>query len=214
TIYLYLIQANTLAFAGSLLVMFIPASVISMSLVQRLATMIVPPRSLPKLDFTDGLPQDCPTIVVIPALVASKQEVRGLVEQIKAHWLSNNDDNLQVALLADLADSETEIMEGDQEIIDLLVSDFHRLERKHGSGGKGRFHLLMRPRKFNECENCWMAWERKRGKLEQFNRLLVEGDDSGFSVHVGNRPSLNNIRFVVTADADTMLPSASVAKLA
>ena len=214
TVYLLLINANALAFAGSILIMLIPASVLAISLVQRLATLIVPPKNLPKLDFTDGLPTQYPVIVAIPALVATLDEVQGLVEQVEAHWLANSDENLQVALLADLADAPDEVCEGDQQIIDQLVEEFRRLNRKHDSRGRGRFHLLLRPRQYNKCEGCWMAWERKRGKLEQFNRLLIDGDDSGFSVHEGNRKSLQNIRFVVTLDVDTVLPTGSVAKLA
>ncbi|MEH6758655.1 MAG: glucoamylase family protein [Parasphingorhabdus sp.] len=214
TIYLLLIEANTLAFAGSLLVMLIPASVLSMSLVQRLATLVVPPKNLPKLDFTEGFSEESPTIVVVPSLVASPGEVQALVEKVESHWLSNSDDQLQVALLADLADAATEHANGDQEIVDRLTKEFRRLNRKHSIKGRGQFHLLLRPRQFNHREGCWMSWERKRGKLEQFNRLLVEGDDSAFSVHIGNRSALKGIRFVVTVDVDTMLPTGSVAKLA
>ncbi|MGZ8346996.1 MAG: GH36-type glycosyl hydrolase domain-containing protein, partial [Allosphingosinicella sp.] len=39
------------------------------------------------------------------------------------------------------------------------------------------------------------------------------GDDSGFSLHVGDREALAGTRFIVTVDADTMLPPGSVARL-
>ena len=58
-----------------------------------------------------------------------------------------------------------------------------------------------------------MGWERKRGKLEQFNAFVLHGDRSGFSVAVGDVEALRNIRFVVTADADTRLPPGSVNRL-
>ncbi len=213
-IYLYYIEASPREFAGSLLVMLLPASVLSTSFVQRLATLIVPPKSLPKLDFAEGLPLDSATIVVIPALVGKPSEVPHLIEQVEGHWLSNSDDNLQVALLADLADAPGEHAESDDEIIQQLTSEFRRLNEKHGNEKRSPFHLLMRPRQYNDREGCWMAWERKRGKLEQFNRLLVEEDDSGFSIHEGQGAQLCGIRFVVTVDVDTILPTGSVAKLA
>lgn len=212
-IYLWFIEATVMQSAGSLLVMLIPASILSISLVQRLATLIVPPQILPKLDFAKGLPADCSTIVVIPALVAKPAEVQELVQQIETHWLSNNDEKLQVALLADLADAEAENMAGDEEITGQLVESIRSLNQKHGKKGVGPFHLLLRTRKYNDAEKCWMAWERKRGKLEQFNRLLVEGDDNGFSFHEGNRAALSGIRFVITVDADTMLPTGTVTRL-
>ena len=212
-IYLFYINASALETAVSLLVMLIPASILSISFVQRLATITVPPKTLPKLDFTAGLPADCPTIVVVPVLVAKTTEIAGLIEQVETHWLSNSDKYLQVALLADLADAETEHAESDEEIIELLIARIRDLNTKHAKKQQGCFHLLLRTRKYNEHEQCWMAWERKRGKLEQFNQLLVEGDDSGFSIHEGHRPALEGIRFVITVDADTVLPTGSVLRL-
>jgi cyclic beta-1,2-glucan synthetase len=212
-IYLWFIKATAMQSLGSLLVMLIPASILSISLVQRLATLIVPPRVLPKLDFAKGLPVDCSTIVVIPALVAKPTEIQSLVQQMETHWLSNNDKRLQVALLADLADAETENLTGDVEINGQLIESIRSLNQKHGKNGLAPFHLLLRSRQYNDAENCWMAWERKRGKLEQFNQLLVAGDDIGFSVHEGNRAALTGIRFVITVDADTMLPTGTVTRL-
>ncbi len=50
-----------------------------------------------------------------------------------------------------------------------------------------------------------MGWERKRGKLLDFNELLREADDR-FPVKVGNIESLRRCRFVITLDSDTQLP--------
>ena len=212
--YLWFIAADPVHWIGSFLIMLIPASTLSISFVQRLVTLIVPPKTLPKLDFSEGLPSRCKTIVVIPALIGKAEEVQGLVQQCEAHWLSNSDPYLQLALLADLADAPTEHMPADAEITAELVEQFRALNRQHGKDGAGPFHLLLRARDYNKAEGCWMAWERKRGKLEQFNRLLVEGDHKAFTVHEGDRRALSGIRFVITVDADTMLPTGSVRKLA
>ena len=75
-----------------------------------------------------------------------------------------------------------------------------RLNQRYGTKSVGPFHLLLRPRLYNEAQGCWMAWERKRGKLEQLNLMLVEGDGSPFSTHVGNPAALEGLRFVVTVD--------------
>ena len=40
-----------------------------------------------------------------------------------------------------------------------------------------RFYFLHRKRIWNSSEGKWMGWERKRGKLHEFNRLL-RGDKS------------------------------------
>ena len=207
-------NAGAIEWLVTLLIMAFPASIIATSTVQWLVTTIVPPKILSKLDFSKGLPADCKTIVVIPVLVGRPDEVEGLMDQMDMHWLANNDPHLQIGLLADLADAATEQTPLDDAIIDHLISCVETLNQKHGGLSLDPFHLLLRPRQYNSAEGCWMAWERKRGKLEQFNQLLIEGNDSAFSHHIGNRAALEHIRFVVTVDADTILPTGSVAQLA
>jgi len=58
-----------------------------------------------------------------------------------------------------------------------------------------------------------MGWERKRGKLEQFNHLVLGHGTSDFSVQEGDTDALRGLRFVVTVDADTSLPPGTVPRL-
>src|SRR5471030_767950 len=51
-----------------------------------------------------------------------------------------------------------------------------------------------------------MGWERKRGKLEEFNRLLRGATDTSFNVQVGEVGILPSVRFGITLDTDTRLP--------
>jgi cyclic beta-1,2-glucan synthetase len=105
-------------------------------------------------------------------------------------------------------------MPGDDAVEEALVEGIGTLNARYGdSSGNGPFHLLHRPRRFNPSEECWMGWERKRGKLEQFNAFVLHGERSGFSLVAGNIEALRNVRFVVTADADTRLPPESVNRL-
>ena len=212
--YLSLIGANLLGWIGGLLLSFLPALILAITLVHLMITRLLPPRVLDKLDFSKGLAEDCRTIVTVPVIVASPGEVAKLAEQIETHWLANADPMLQVALLADLPDAPEERLPEDDAIVADLESQIRGLNDRHGKAGRAPFHLLVRPRYFNPAQGCWLAWERKRGKLEQFNRLLIEGDETAFSHHVGDRAALQDIRFVVTVDADTMLAPGSVAKLA
>ncbi|HXW17566.1 MAG TPA: hypothetical protein VEJ39_04650, partial [Candidatus Acidoferrales bacterium] len=45
---------------------FFPVLDCAMSIINLLATLIVPPRRLPRLDFSEGLPPECATMVVVP----------------------------------------------------------------------------------------------------------------------------------------------------
>ena len=62
-------------------------------------------------------------------------------------------------------------------------------------------------------ENKWMGWERKRGKLEEFNRLLRGARDTSFVVRTADDALLKSIRYVITLDSDTQLPRDVARKL-
>ncbi len=51
-----------------------------------------------------------------------------------------------------------------------------------------------------------MGYERKRGKLEQFNALLRGEAKTAFSDIVGDPSLLSSIKYVITLDTDTQLP--------
>jgi cyclic beta-1,2-glucan synthetase len=80
------------------------------------------------------------------------------------------------------------------------------LNRKYASARQNLFFLFHRPRRWNESEGVWMGYERKRGKLEQFNALLRGGDAECFSEIVGDLAILPSIKYVITLDTDTQLP--------
>src|SRR5206468_11400225 len=46
----------------------------------------------------------------------------------------------------------------------------------------------------------------KRGKIEEFNRLLRGATDTSFSVQVGDLDILPSVRYCITLDTDTRLP--------
>ena len=57
-----------------------------------------------------------------------------------------------------------------------------------------------------------MGWERKRGKLEEFN-LAMRGDSAGFSRIVGPLDRLKEVKYVITLDSDTQLPREAARQL-
>ena len=58
-----------------------------------------------------------------------------------------------------------------------------------------------------------MGWERKRGKLVEFNRVLRGAPDTSFIVIHGDVVVLPTVRFVITLDSDTQLPMDAAARL-
>jgi hypothetical protein len=52
----------------------------------------------------------------------------------------------------------------------------------------------------------WMGWERKRGALMEFNQLLNRVDNTSYSILSCNMDRIPKVDYVITLDADTLLP--------
>ena len=80
------------------------------------------------------------------------------------------------------------------------------LNQKYPAESHTFFFLFHRPRRWNASEGVWMGYERKRGKLAEFNALLRGGSRNCFSEIVGETSILPAIKYVITLDTDTQLP--------
>jgi hypothetical protein len=164
---------------------------------------------LPKYDLASGIPENSKTIVVIPAIFNSAEKVKAQLKQLENHYLNNRDRNLFFAVLGDFSDSPQENMDGDDKIIKAGVSGIKKLNARY----ENRFFYFHRRRRWNEREKVWMGWERKRGKLIEFNRLLLNEGETSYYIQAGALESLKNITYVITLDADTLLPRDAARKL-
>ncbi|PQV65427.1 cyclic beta-1,2-glucan synthetase [Abditibacterium utsteinense] len=199
------------------LLALVPASEIAAQVVNYSATRLLPPRPLGKMEFKDGVPERWKTVVVIPMLLGSVADASEGARQLELHFLANSDANLRFALLADYTDASEKHRSDDAEKFEEARRSIDYLNVRYGQiNGQDRFHLFIRDRKWSETENRWMGWERKRGKLEEFNAFLLgQRLDDGERLHPGaaNPDGLRDIRFVVTLDADTQLPYGSAIRL-
>jgi len=194
------------------LAVLLPASDVAVAVVNALVCRVLPPRVLPKLDFTSGIPADCRTIVVIPGMLTRPENAASLCERLELHYLANPDPQLRFALLTDWADAATETTPTDSVLTKAAVDGIRRLNERYAPDGQGLFFLFHRKRLFNPSEGVWMGWERKRGKLDEFNRLLRGATNTSFDVQTGSADGLD-IRFVLTLDADTVLPRDTARRL-
>src|SRR5207247_9243782 len=166
--------------------------------VRRRAGGLVPPRGVPRLDLQAGVPEDARTMVVVPTLLTSAAGVAELLERVKVLALGNVDPRIHFAILGDFADAATAELPGDDEILDAARAGVHDLNARLGQGRTDRFHLFHRVRQWNPGEGAWIGWERKRGKLEEFNRLLRGAKDTSFRLHVGDPDVLPSVRYCLT----------------
>ena len=223
-LYLGAIALLTLIFAGTLLeeahagglrdwvltltamLVVLCTSHLAIALVNWVATLLATPRPLPRLDFSKGIPPDCRTLVVVPALLAGAEDVEALIEALEVRFLANRDEHLLFGLLTDFRDANEETLPEDEPLLMLARNRIEELNEKYKNGQGDSFFLLHRPRRWNPRDRLWMGYERKRGKLAELNSLLRGGGKDRFSLIVGTTDALSSVRYVITLDTDTQLP--------
>ncbi len=191
----------------------VPASAIAVEIVNRLVVALTTPRVLPKMDFSNGIPQEFRTAVVIPCMLSSRATLHALVANMETNYLGNSDQALSFGLLTDVPDADAAVTPNDASVVEEARALVDQLNAAYGSELSQPFFLLHRARRWNETEGVWMGWERKRGKLEEFNRRLRGESGTAFETCAGAVPAPGSVRFVITLDADTELPARSAARL-
>ena len=192
------------------LIALIPVSELAISLLNSLLTSQVAPRPLPKLALRNGIPARDRTMVVVPAIIDSQPRIETLFHDLEVRFLANRDPHLHFALLTDFGDAAAATTPDDDALVREARRRVDELNDRHGGD---RFYLFHRERRWNAGEARWMGWERKRGKLMEFNRLLRGAADTSFVVQHGDLSILPSIRYVITLDSDTRLPMESARRL-
>ena len=233
-------------FSGATLIQQLVAGVLGLGLALEAAIIIVnliitnniKPQSLPRMDFSDGISPGNRTMVVVPTLLESSGEVDHLLQGLELSYLTNPDPQLSFALLTDFGDAPTQTMPEDEHLLALARAGIEKLNQKYTHDTP--FYLFHRHRQWNPSEGVWMGWERKRGKLADFNRLLLNLGGTAYTTQVGNigilgiHPETDEasqpvaqtgedplligathsvIKYVITLDADTLLPQGSANRL-
>ncbi|MEP6628182.1 MAG: glucoamylase family protein, partial [Ginsengibacter sp.] len=140
-------------------------------------------------------------------------EIENLVEALEVRFLANRKEHLYFGLLTDFTDASHETLADDEVLLDTAKAGIKTLNKKYERENNELFFLFHRPRKWNQQENVWMGYERKRGKLSDLNALLRGITKEHFSLIIGNESIFGNIKYVITLDADTQLPLGSAWKL-
>jgi hypothetical protein len=87
--------------AGLTLVCVIAASQLAINVVHWAVTRLVSPRTMPRLDFSAGIPPEHQSVVAVPTLLTDTAEVDHLIESLEVRFLANRDAQLAFALLSD-----------------------------------------------------------------------------------------------------------------
>lgn len=186
-------------------------SEIAVQLINFSLSHLLKPQILPKMSFEKGVPESHRTLVVIPTLLISESSIKKDLERLEIHYLANADKEVLFGLITDFKDSPEATAPDDAQLLKIATDGIQLLNGKYGS----QFYLFHRNRHYNPHENCWMGWERKRGKLERMNQYLCGSKDqeSDAFVHEGDISLLTKVKCVLTVDCDTQLPKDSIRKL-
>lgn len=191
----------------------IPASEIATSLVNSVLSRTIRPARLPKLELKEGIPEEMATMVIVPTLIPNVKRTLDLIDNLEVFYYANKDDNIYFTLLGDFKDANTEVLPEDEEIIKRALDRIGQLNQKHAHKGKSRFYFLCRKRQFNEKQQKWMGWERKRGAIVEFNRVLRGDSNTSFIYSSTDLKEYPRVKYVITLDADTHLPMETAKQL-
>jgi cyclic beta-1,2-glucan synthetase len=220
--YLIGIELTTLALAVYLLsfhksrlgeiglILFLLATEPAIALLNALTVYLIPPQRLPKLDFSEGIPAEYSTMVIVPTLLLSEKFIQKLLNDLEVRFLANRDPRLTFALLTDFPDAASP--DSDDTLAEACATGVRLLNERYTSENRQPFYLFHRRREWNPKQGAWMGWERKRGKLVALNNLL-RGEDDAFSIKIGDLSILSGIRYVITLDSDTELPRGTAQQL-
>ncbi|NLI60079.1 MAG: glycosyl transferase [Clostridiales bacterium] len=195
------------------IVLLVPVISLTVGLMHWIVPRLISPCYLAKLELKDGIPEEYRTMVVIPTLLSSEKRVWELIEQMEVFYLANQEENIHFALLGDFKDSKNEREADDEAIINAAGKAVNELNQRYQRNGEGIFYFFHRHRQWNEAQESWMGWERKRGALVEFTSLLRGNDNTHFSTQVGDLSILPKVKYVITLDADTNLPRDAAKRL-
>lgn len=198
----YFINMRWLGF----LILLVPINQLVIKVINFLLTGLIPATVLPKIDYSKGLSKDATTMVVIPTIISDTKKVKEMFDVLETFYLINKSDNLYFTLLGDAKASDKKDEKCDKEISLYGEELANSLNKKYG---RSLFYFIYRKRFFNESENCYLGYERKRGALLQFNKVLLgkmSDSASKKNFHVNTLEKTNlDIKYVITLDTDTRL---------
>ncbi len=207
----------------SFLLFLIPSSEVIIQIAQTILNKTVKPKLIPKIDFSNGIDKGNATMVVIPTIVKSKEKVAEMFKNLEVYYLANKSNNLYFTLLGDCSESCMQEEKFDEEVIQEGLKQVERLNKKYQNQEFPIFNFIYRKREWNEKENSYLGWERKRGMLNQLDQYILQGKNpfrkNTIQEKIENQEKptvqqeLKNIKYIITLDADTDLVLNSASEL-
>ena len=192
----------------------VPISEVVLQLMNRIYLRLYKCKPLPKMDFSKGIPKSNATVVVIPTICKNTKKIDDMFENLEMYYLANQTNNLYFSLLCDCFQNDELESKEDKVLVDYGRKKCSELNNKYG---KELFYFVYRKRVYNESEESFLGYERKRGALLHFNKLLLgtmsKEDKEKYVLFENISVLKKKIKYVITLDADTELVLGAANKL-
>ncbi len=155
---------------------------LSVALVNRAVTRGFGATMLPGLSLRKGIPASMRTMIVVPALLTTREAIETLLERLEVHYLASSHGELHLALLLDWTDAATEHTADDAALLQIAADGIAHLNRVHDAPSQGaRFYGTTSPSHL-ERERATLdgLGAQARANLHELNQLLRGAVDTTF----------------------------------
>ncbi len=205
---LHYIKFNNLFFTISqILIVFSFSLEFADKLVNWLLRKLVIPKILPRYDFSKNVDEDNKTYVVMPTVISSLDKLDKMIEKMEVTYLANTSKNIYYMLLGDCVSADSPTIKMDKDIVEYAKKKLDELNSKYPNSEHVTFNFMYRKRVYSKGEGCYMGYERKRGGLMHFNRLVLGklSEDEKEKLMYLIYDDIVPCKYAITIDEDTEL---------
>ena len=190
-----------------------PAMEIAVNVVNWVVSKALKPKTFPRLALKNGIPESMGTIVAVPTILPDVKRTLEIISNLEGQYLRNRETNLYFSIIGAFKDCADKEAPEDDSIIQAAMNAIAELNQKYTDGGRDIFYLFHRTRQFNQTNNQWIGWERKRGALMEFNAFVSGSSKNSFAYTSCTACPFSGIRYIITLDSDTILPMGMAKKM-
>jgi len=136
-------------------------------------------------------------VIVVPRLILKKEEITDAFRHIETIICANPNPIFSYAVVFDFKESKVEVDKSDNE----LFSECVELYKK--SKFKNCLSVFVRKRSYCEEKKNFVAYEKKRGALLDFNDAILNQNHNKFSLVLGH--VADDVKYAITLDCDTQI---------
>lgn len=200
----------------SFIIIFVPVFFFVDFLMKKILLKRIVPKVIPKMELNYTIPNELKTIVIMPCIIENEEQIKEKLKKLEIYFLSNKSPNIYFCLLADPKQADTEKLENDEKIIKQGLEKINELNEKYSTENMINekvnknndikiFNFIYRKRKWNDGEQSYIGFERKRGYLRQFNKYILGEYIDDFILTTIDNKKIPDIKYVITLDSDTNL---------